>query len=167
MSHPPSAAFSPRRLIAEYAANAEQSDLAEFVQEFADGCPPEVLNVLVAMLTRSEGPNPSVADLFDAPADREEDDTDPDFAWFVPGIKVLNHYPRGSMAQQVCLEEKAQDARYLQQIGDRVVNHQVLVLAAGVLEVLQTGANGSAARLHAIDDLVEIAAAMKPPQKSA
>lgn len=164
MPHPPSAAFSPRRLIREYAANAEQSDLAEFLQEFADGCPPEVLNVLVAMLTRKDGQaNPSVADLFDAPAERKDDDTDPDFAWLVPGIKVLNQYPRGSMAQQRCLEEIAQDARYLQQIGDRVVNHQVLVIAAGVLETLQTGENGSAARLHAIDDLVEIAAAMKPP----
>ncbi len=168
MTQPASTFLSPRRVVHEYAANAEQSDLAEFLQEFVAGCPPTVAAVLFAMLNRQAGvQNPSVDRLFDG---YTEDvgpllQIDPDFAQMSGGIKTVGLYPRGTMAQQMCLNEVLDDAKYLlAESGVRPVCPEAVSLCAGVLE-LQVGDAGSAARLHALDDLIEVARSMKPPTK--
>jgi len=53
------------RTVTEFADESIRSDLAEFLEEFAGGCPPGALAVLNAMLNRKEGvENPSVQELF-------------------------------------------------------------------------------------------------------
>lgn len=47
-----------------FTAIADRDQLADFLVQFASGCPPGPLRVIQAMLSEGYGPNPTVAELF-------------------------------------------------------------------------------------------------------